>query len=142
MAAKIRGAGYKGKNREKRQGGCRAARILCDVSRNFLSFPRLFYTSTGLLSFCRDGFIFSALNINPMAIKKLRLFLLVIVLPAFVFTLAAGIHNCQHTAVAQNAGADISAVATCTGSMNCKACKNCSSCKHCKQDKGSCGVCK
>lgn len=77
-----------------------------------------------------------------MAIKKLRLFLLVIVLPALVFMLAVGMHKYQHTAVAQNAGADISATATCTGSRTCKACKNCSSCKHCNQEKGSCGVCK
>lgn len=77
-----------------------------------------------------------------MAIKKLRLFLLVIVLPALIFTLAAGMHKYRHAAVAQSAEADISAAATCTGSMSCKSCKNCSSCKHCRQDKGSCGVCK
>ncbi len=77
-----------------------------------------------------------------MVIKKLRLFLLVILLPAMVFMLAIGMQQYQHTAVAQNAGTDISTVATCTGSKNCKACKNCSSCKHCKQEKGSCGVCK
>lgn len=76
-----------------------------------------------------------------MAIKKFRLFLLLIVLPAVLFMLATGLQKYQYAPVTHNSGADFSATATCTGSTNCKACKNCDYCKHCKQEKGTCGVC-
>ena len=77
-----------------------------------------------------------------MVAKKLRLFLLLILLPATVCMLLIGMQQYRHTAVAQNSRADASTVAACTGNKNCKACRNCSSCKHCKQEKGFCGACK
>ncbi|MBX3255467.1 MAG: hypothetical protein KF862_15105 [Chitinophagaceae bacterium] len=75
-----------------------------------------------------------------MIAKKLKLFLLVITLPAMLLLLVSHITQ-QGDIIAQTSCED-HADATCTGSKSCTACKNCSSCKHCSKNGGSCGVCK
>ncbi len=76
-----------------------------------------------------------------MDIKKLRLFLLVIVLPTLFFMLAMGLQKYQYTVAVPAAETDITATAVCSGNKDCKACKTCNYCKHGKEDKSFCGVC-
>lgn len=72
-----------------------------------------------------------------MLLKKLRLFLLVITLPAITMLIVSHFSSANNIMAQSTTGAH----ATCTGQQACKACKNCSNCKHCKKEDASCGVC-
>lgn len=60
-----------------------------------------------------------------MALKKLRLFLLVIVLPAAFFMLATGMQKYQYARIVQDSRTDFSVRKPCVKHEDCKVCKSC-----------------